>query len=479
MEQKPKLPTPKEQRPIYELLSDLYDATKAWFHQLMDLKKGADREGTIIAIKNNKRMEGSNAWLLMCSIMIASLGLDLNSPAVIIGAMLISPLMSPILGVGLSVAINDRDALYISLRHFGIAILIALVTSTLYFLITPLGQLTDEIKARTAPTVLDGLVAIFGGLAGIISSSRKDKSNAIPGVAIATALMPPLCVTGFGIATQNWGIMLNSFYLFFLNSFFIALTTYIIIKLLDFPLKAHLNERESLRTRWVITLFSLIIIIPSAIILYNLYIEQQDNIKAQQFINAYFSDESSPNTKCIDFTLLKGDTSKKLVLQLLGETIPQDSLPNYYLGMEKHGLRNTQLSLIQDSDLGLEQIEKMQLELSSLNQIANRLQTVNKTKTEQELLLEKTQARLDSLVGDTIPFRQIQAEVKALFPDLDAIGYAKIDISNFQKTHSDFPTFLIDWRNGLGRVTKNSNQKKLFDYLKVRTGLDTLQIVEY
>ncbi|MFT5167722.1 MAG: putative membrane protein, partial [Saprospiraceae bacterium] len=148
-----------------KLLTDIWD----FFHDLIDLKEGMDRKGTIQNIKNNKRMKGANAWLLMCSIMIASLGLDLNSPAVIIGAMLISPLMSPILGVGLGVGINDRETLYVSLQHFVIAIGIALFTSTFYFFFTPFGDTTDEILARTSPNTLDALVAFFGGIAGIIS----------------------------------------------------------------------------------------------------------------------------------------------------------------------------------------------------------------------------------------------------------------------------------------------------------------------
>ncbi|HKK79877.1 MAG TPA: DUF389 domain-containing protein, partial [Phaeodactylibacter sp.] len=197
-EPNPNTPTPPR-RPR-EVFSELWKALKEWFRSLLDLREGLDREGTIVAIRTNKRMQGANAWLLGCSIMIASLGLDLNSPAVIIGAMLVSPLMSPILGIGLGVAINDKDAMFTAMRHFAIAIVIALVTSTFYFFITPFGNMTEEIQSRTSPTFLDGLVAIFGGFAGIISSTRKDKTNAIPGVAIATALMPPLCVTGFGIA---------------------------------------------------------------------------------------------------------------------------------------------------------------------------------------------------------------------------------------------------------------------------------------
>ena len=179
----------------HKSMSQLFQEFKDFFEDLFDLKDGMDERGSIINIINNKEMKGANAVLLMCSIMVASLGLDLNSPAVIIGAMLISPLMSPILGVGLGFGINDKETLFISLQHFFLALAIALITSYLYFKITPFGALTDEIKGRTAPNLLDGLVAIFGGTAGIISITRKDKSNAIPGVAIATALMPPLCLS--------------------------------------------------------------------------------------------------------------------------------------------------------------------------------------------------------------------------------------------------------------------------------------------
>ncbi len=187
----------------------LLDRWSSFWRRLVDLTEGLDREGAVFSIKNNRRMEGANAWMLMCSIMIASLGLDLNSPAVIIGAMLISPLMSPILGIGLSVATNDYDTLIQSVKQFSVAIGIAIVTSTIYFKLTPLGDPTNEILSRTSPTLLDVLIGFFGGIAGIISVSRKDQTSAIPGVAIATALMPPLCVTGFGLASGNMNIALR------------------------------------------------------------------------------------------------------------------------------------------------------------------------------------------------------------------------------------------------------------------------------
>lgn len=255
---------------LTEFFSSIWD----FFYNLLDLKDGLDKEGTIINIKSNKEMKGANAWLLMCSILIASLGLDLNSPAVIIGAMLISPLMSPILGIGLGIGINDRNTLNISGKHLLIAIGIALVTSTAYFGITASlgigGGFTDEIRGRTSPSILDAMVALIGGMAGIISSSRKDKSNAIPGVAIATALMPPLCVTGYGIA-QFFGylfgaesinlnfvsVMFNSFFLFVLNATLVALATYFIVRFMDFPSRSFKSAKEELRSKSLLYFTSL------------------------------------------------------------------------------------------------------------------------------------------------------------------------------------------------------------------------------
>lgn len=169
-----------------------WERTQHFFSKILDLSEGLDRKGTVEKIRKNIETRGANVWLLISAIMIASIGLDLNSPAVIIGAMLISPLMSPILGIGLSIGINDRKTLGLSIRHFAIAIAVSLITSVIYFLITPFGNLGSEIAARTTPTALDVMVAFFGGIAGIIAVTRKDLINAVPGVAIATALLPPL-----------------------------------------------------------------------------------------------------------------------------------------------------------------------------------------------------------------------------------------------------------------------------------------------
>lgn len=486
---------PKPQTPVStprttkEIFIELFNSIRDWLKDLIDLQEGMDREGTIIAIKNNKKMRGANAWLLMCSIMIASLGLDLNSPAVIIGAMLISPLMSPILGIGLAVGINDREALFISLQHFGIAILIALITSTLYFAITPLGQgqATDEILGRTKPTLLDGLVAVFGGLAGIISASRKDKSNAIPGVAIATALMPPLCVTGYGIANlltgegdagANMYVAINSFYLFFLNSFFVSLTTYIIIRILNFPFKAHVNAKEARRTRWIIVIFSLIIIIPSVNILADIYQEQLRNRKLEKFKEKFFEGEDAP-ARCIKYLVQPKEDSLVVILELLGETIDEtDEKYQAYL-VDSLNMNNVKLSFIQDMDIGLDQIDNLQLQLSNLGTIANELKTVSKAKSDQEKEIERLTAELDSIKRDTIPFQKICQEAKVIFPKLSNVGFAKAKMTDFQTQNPEIPVFLIKWESGKTRISRNQDEEKLYDFLKLRANLDTLQLVRY
>ncbi|MCB9322721.1 MAG: DUF389 domain-containing protein [Lewinellaceae bacterium] len=463
-----------ENKSLKSLFKEVFYAVKDWFADLIDLKEGLSREGTIIAIKNNKRMRGANAWMLMCSIMIASLGLDLDSAAVIIGAMLISPLMAPILGIGLAVGINDREALIISLRHFSIAIFIALITSTFYFSITPLGLPTSEILRRTSPNLLDSLVAVFGGLAGIISISRKDQSNAIPGVAIATALMPPLCVSGYGLANGNWQVMLNAFYLFFLNSFFIALTTYIIIRLLKFPFKAHLDERDARRTSIFILVFSLIIILPSAKILKDLIVFQKNKAKAELFIQDHFKEN------CIDFSFVEGDTTNQLVLELLGRSITPDSVNHYNnLLATDYDLKNTILSIIQDNSIRLDKINKMQLELSSLGQIANQLETVNMVKTDQETLIKELSHKIDSINSISIPLKKIGNELKTIFPKLDEVGFANIEKSAFNNGTVTLPLLIIKWDRKTSLNQRQNDEKKIYDFMIQRANLDTLQIIAY
>jgi uncharacterized hydrophobic protein (TIGR00271 family) len=191
-----------------------------------------DFNTVITGIESGISFRGTNLWILIFAIFVASLGLNVNSTAVIIGAMLISPLMGPIMGIGLGIGINDPLLLRRAISNFAIATIVALTTSTIFFLLSPLNDAHSEILARTSPNIYDVLIALFGGFAGIIATSTRQKGNVIPGVAIATALMPPLCTAGYGLATWQMNFFLGAFYLFIINTVFIALATLLIVRLL-------------------------------------------------------------------------------------------------------------------------------------------------------------------------------------------------------------------------------------------------------
>lgn len=480
--------TPQPERNIREILRELSPAISKWFGKLFDLEKGLDRENTIVEIKTNKRIEGANAWLLMCSILIASLGLSLNSPAVIIGAMLVSPLMSPILGIGLGVAINDKDTLFISLRHFGIAMFIAVFTSTLYFYILN-GDMTDEIRGRTSPTLLDGMVAIFGGVAGIISVTRKGTSNAIPGVAIATALMPPLCVTGFGLARlirlylfppevseleyqELVSLALNtaggSFYLFFLNSFFIAFMSYIIIRLLKFPLRAHVNEREARRNRMITILVSgLIIILPTRILI-NLSQYNHDQREAEAFVKRHF-----PNS-CFEHELTHTSTdTNQLVLRLLGRSLSRDSIAHY------DSLLNQNYALNKPARIYAMQAELSMAEVRSLmdRQEKSVLSVIDSTREfNVQTIEENTRLReeLGKITSDSALVAKTFLLVDHVYKNVTSIRFDRepIEALNGQVQKAP-PTFYVRWE---GRFS-GPEQEDLRGFLKKSTDLDTFRIV--
>lgn len=220
---------------------------KGFLCKYLDLNKDKDDELTIVdTICKGVEFKGSNLWILIFAIFMASLGLNVNSTAVIIGAMLISPLMGPIMGIGLSVGINDLDLLKRSFKSYLIATFFSVITATVFFLVfSPFSEAQSELLARTSPTIYDVFIALFGGAAGVVALSTKEKGNVIPGVAIATALMPPLCTAGFGLATGNWIYFLGAFYLYFINSVFISVATFLGVRIMKFRAKKFVDqERE-------------------------------------------------------------------------------------------------------------------------------------------------------------------------------------------------------------------------------------------
>jgi uncharacterized hydrophobic protein (TIGR00271 family) len=229
-----------------------------------------DEEQTIANIRADASFRGAQLWVLIFAIFIASLGLNVNSTAVIIGAMLISPLMGPIVGMGLAVGINDLDLLRVSAKNFAVATLFSVATATVYFLLSPYRELQSELLARTSPTLYDVLIAFFGGAAGIVAIATGGKGNVIPGVAIATALMPPLCTAGYGLATGQWVYFLGAFYLFFINTVFIAGATFLGVRLMQFKVHQEVNKERAVRARRMFMFLVVLTLVPAGFMTFSL-----------------------------------------------------------------------------------------------------------------------------------------------------------------------------------------------------------------
>jgi uncharacterized hydrophobic protein (TIGR00271 family) len=457
-------------QPVWQALRDFWKSFSHFFVGLVDIEEGVDREGAVINIRSNNRVLGANAWLLMCSIMVASLGLDLNSPAVIIGAMLISPLMSPILGLGLSVGINDRELLGVSLRHFGLSIAIALFTSWLYFTLTPFGEITPEIEARTAPTFLDVLVAFFGGIAGIISMTRREASNAIPGVAIATALMPPLCVTGFGLAQGEWAIMFNSFYLFFLNAVFVSLATYIIVILLKFPLKSYTDPREKARNRLYIAIFSTLVIVPSFFILYNVLDLLRDKARIQHFLELHFPEaiwEVSENKK---------NDSLEVKLFVF-EKDKADSLDFFTYEFEQLNSRAKFNPVV--ADMTMTDVEIEQLKQSMQSELLSVFEADRKIQTEKDRQIESLTRRIALMTSDSTLFVSAMEEAQVLFPDIQELRFARTQSAQNDTIFHYVPTLMIKWKPGKSNYAKKTDEERLSNFARLRADLDTVVLIRY
>ncbi len=448
-----------------------------FLHRLQEYFKiddSSDVYGTITEIKKNIEIKEANAWLLICSIMVASLGLDLNSPAVIIGAMLISPLMSPILGVGLSVAINDRKTLNLAMTNFGLSIIISLITSCLYFLITPIGDMTPEIISRTKPTTLDVLVAFFGGIAGIISTSRKDVSNAIPGVAIATALMPPLCVSGFGIAKGYPTIALNSFYLFFLNAVFVALATYIIVKLLKFPMKEHASPEQRKRALRIISLIVFLVAIPSAMILRNLYQENQEKVAIDSFAQEFFYN----NPKALEWKVINAEENKEIFVQLVGKQLNTSELDSIKREMVKYNLDDYELNLRYIQDISLDQLNQLEAEVEDFKEIAGELSVMKQINVIQGSTIDSLKTEVANNTLDNQPNQKAIQLIKIAFENIEDIQL--IDLLKEVKKDSfiEERAFRVDWKSGVSRSTKKKDLERLSRYLEIQPEFEECTIIE-
>lgn len=390
-----------------------------FIRRLLSLRNDkAPEEETIASIKASVEFRGANLWILIFAIFVASLGLNTNSAAVIIGAMLISPLMGPIMGMGLGVGINDFELLKRAFRSFATATIFSVLTATFYFAITPIDEAQSELLARTSPTIYDVLIALFGGLAGIVAlcSTGQRGGNVIPGVAIATAIMPPLCTTGFGIASGNWIYAAGAFYLYLINSIFISLATFIGVNIFDFKKKVFVDKQREKRVKHIIVTIAVLTMLPSTLLTYMLVRENFFTSKANNFVaQVVTSEQTQVIAKEVDYH------TKEIRLVTIGEEIPEKELTRMKSQMENFGLEDAKLSIVQGTkNLSASELKTM------LNDPASRQADKNaQLLANEQQRADKLQKELDVYKKTELQAQSISAEMATLFPEAARVSIAR------------------------------------------------------
>ena len=370
-----------------------------------------DEQQVIEQVSAGVVFRGTNLWILMFAILIASLGLNVNSTAVIIGAMLISPLMGPIIGMGLGVGIGDYDLLRRALKNYGVATIISVVTATLYFLLSPISEARSELLARTSPTLYDVLIAFCGGAAGVLALTTKSKGQVIPGVAIATALMPPLCTAGYGLATAQWSYFFGAFYLFFINTVFIALSTFLGVKLLRFHAHTNLMPELARRGKRLVWIVVVVTMIPALFMTINIVKKNVFERNVQQFVGRELVQAGTQ----ILSSHAEHDTLRVVAV---GRTIADAEIDAARRRMADYGLRDYALMVIQGNDgESVEALSKQINSIVSASDAATRRLTTQVSDLERQL---EVYTQYDTLTV------QLAAEVKPIFPQIERVVVGRI-----------------------------------------------------
>ena len=362
-----------------------------------------DTESAAQRIKSSIWFRGPNAWILAFAIVLASVGLNVNSTAVIIGAMLVSPLMGPIIGAGLALGTNDVDLLKSAGKNLLAMVIISLLASTLFFILSPLSLVNPtELEARTSPTIYDVLIAFFGGMAGILENSRKERGTVLSGVAIATALMPPLCTAGYGLAHLNMHFFFGALYLFVINSVFIALATYFMVKYLDFPTVSGVSEELASRRRKAISTILVIILVPSIWSAFSLIRGNNFERNVQNFVEN--NRLVGPRTYIYEYRV-QGHQAQ---LSLAGEPLDEDLRSSLYIKAGRYDIKQKDLVLLEHS-FGLSQ--------KDMDTIIEEIYDNTSTELEEnQALLESMQARLEEMSQEIARLREQQSRLEANSP---------------------------------------------------------------
>ncbi|MEO7120591.1 MAG: TIGR00341 family protein [Ginsengibacter sp.] len=427
------------------------------FHRLFNLYNGQeDRAKTLEDVKRNVSFTGSNLWILACAIIVASVGLNINSTAVVIGAMLISPLMGPIVGSGFALGTYDFELLKRSLRNLFNATLVGLSFSTLYFYISPFKEAQSELLSRTSPNIYDVLIAFFGGLVGVIAVTRTEKGNPIAGVAIATALMPPLCTAGFGLATGHFMYFFGSLFLYSINCVFICIATYVIVKFLKYPAKQVEKSHRKL-VKYGTTSLVILMLVPSAYFAYSLYYQQKFTEMVTAFINTEFN--AKGNTLIYKRTNYNSNP-KTIELAFLSRRFTKSEMQQLNSNLKNFGLTHTRLIIRQDSAFNVQNIK---------NDILNEVKISDTIVNRKDIEIQVLKNEIDK---NTFDNKEILKEVNTIFP-----GILSLSLANhvfYTDTDSSFTSTVLIYQTK--KPLKKGDEARLGNLIKQRLSLKSLEI---
>jgi len=421
-------------------------------------------------IKSDVEFKGFNIWILICSILICSLGLNMNSTAVIIGAMLISPLMGPIVGLGLGIGIYDRKLIFKALRSLGIAGFISIVTAVIFFKITPTAAV-PEILARTEPTLLDLFVAFFGGIAGILAASRCLSTNVVPGVAIATALMPPLCTAGFGLAIGNWDYFAGALYLFFMNTIMISLAALIVVIYLRYPKFSFVNDRTKNRVKSAILAVVLGISVPSIYFYSNLLQKNLQNDRIESFVQNEL--ESMPGIFITNKSVIPTDSGFLLRLNINGTFLEKGDIERLDSQLLKYSLQSAKLQIIQAQPLGFKEQRLARLKTDIIQELYHNSAESIQNKDQEIAFL---QAEVQKLSRTNYMSENVMKLAKTQY-DIETLGVDVMVYSDGTKLDT-IPTALVGWKKGISSKEKLAQGNKLNELLKIQLGVEEVILVE-
>lgn len=456
---------PIKQQQLSQRMNDFRGKLISYFDLSGYLIPQADAEA---AIREGVSFRGINIIILIVAIFIASLGLNTNSTAVIIGAMLISPLMGPIIGMGLAIGVHDFELLKRAFRNLMMATIFSVATSCIYFLISPVNEAHSELLARTSPTIYDVFIGFFGGAAGILAIGSKVKGNVIPGVAIATALMPPLCTVGYGLATWQMNYFFGALYLFFINSVFIACATTLGVKLMHYAPHSFSNPARARRVRNLITTIAVLTMLPAAYLTFNML--QENNFKANcgRFVDDEFNFDG---TQVLNYKAVFTRKMKTLTVSLVGKVLPKDSLmiamtdklPDYHLG-------GTRLRIIQ-GDASSGNVDVAQVTSGMLRDM---YQVTQATIARQQTMIDSLKTACSEMALNDSASAVIAPEIKVLFPEVLDIAVTRGIVSNIQTDQLDTLNIaLVKYSRAMSR----QQNERFKSYLEARLRKRDITIV--